>query len=229
MPRPSLRIRDLPRAERPRERLLRCGSGALSDAELLAVLLRTGGPGSSAVGLAADLLEDRDGLVGLADSRPHDLRAPGVGPAKTASVLAAVEIGRRLARSRLPERMHLDDQARVADYLRLEYADRDQEVVGALYLDSRSRLVAERELYRGILDRTLVEPRRILKEALLSGAAAVLLFHTHPSGDPAPSLEDLEFTERLARACDAVGVRLLDHVIVARGGGWKSLRKIVVW
>lgn len=229
MPRGGLRIRDLPRGQRPRERLLQRGSDALSDAELLAVLLRTGGPGNSAVGLAADLLRRRDGLLGLAESRPEDLKTPGLGPAKTASVLAAVEIGRRVARSRLPDRLHLDDQDEVAEYLRLKYADRDQEVVGALYLDSRSRLVAERELYRGILDRSLVEPRRILKEALLSGAAGVLLFHTHPSGDPAPSLEDLEFTERLAKACDAVGVRLLDHLIVARGGGWRSLRKIVVW
>jgi len=223
-------IRDLPQRQRPRERLLRQGSAALSDTELVAVLLRTGGPGRSALRLAGDLLHENGGLAGLLVSHAGDLRRPGaIGPAKVASVLAAVEIGRRLARSQLPDRLHLADPLEVADYLRVNYADRHQELFGALYLDARGRLIAERELYRGTLQRVLAEPRQVLREALVTGASGVLAFHTHPSGDPTPSLEDLEFTRRLAAACQAVAVDLVDHVILGDGGRWTSLRRRGAW
>lgn len=227
---PGELIRDLPRSERPRERLLKEGSGALSDAELLAVLLRIGSPGRSAVRLAADLLHDTGGLAGLLGRRPRDLMRPGViGPAKAASVMAAVEIGRRLARSRLPERILLGGARQVADYLHVRYADRHQEMLGALYLDAQGRLLAERELYRGTLSRLVAEPRLVLREAILAGASAVVVFHNHPSGDPAPSLEDVEFTRQLAAACKAVGVELTDHLILADGGRWTSLRRRGAW
>jgi DNA repair protein RadC len=222
-------IRELPREERPRERLLARGCEALSDAELLAVLLRTGRPGTSALSFARRLLEEAGGLIGLAGSDPRTLRRPGLGPAKAASVLAAIEVGRRLARAELPQRQPLSRPVQVARYLALRYGHLGQEVMGALYCDARHRLLAERELFRGTLHRAAVEPREVLKEGLLRGAAAVVLFHTHPSGDPAPSREDLLFTRRMARAGEVIGLHLVDHLVVGRGGAWVSLRERGGW
>lgn len=222
-------IRELPETERPRERLLARGSEALSEAELIAVLLRTGGPGISARQLALDLLRDVGGLPGLLESSPHALRRHGLGPAKVASLLAAIELGRRLAREEMPERRPLTRPAEVARYLTLRYRVRDQEVVGALFVDSKNRLIGEREVFRGTLDRAVADPREVLKESLLRGASGVILFHTHPSGDPSPSTEDMLFTRRMEQACELVGVRLVDHLILGGAGRWTSLLRKSSW
>jgi DNA repair protein RadC len=218
-------IREIPADERPRERLLAQGPRALGDAELVAVLLRTGQAGESALTLARRLLAGVGGLAGLATATPEALAGRGVGPAKAAAVVAAVEIGRRLARAEVRERDPLGHPAAVASYLTLRYAALDQEVMGALYLDTRNRLVGERELFRGALNRAIAEPRRILREGLLAGAAGCIVFHTHPSGDPSPSAEDLAFTRRLAEAGEAVGIRLVDHLVLGGQGRWVSLRE----
>jgi DNA repair protein RadC len=221
-------IRDLPEGERPRERLLDQGSGSLSDAELVAVLLRTGHVGSSAVEVAMELLNENGGLPGLLGATAMSLQRRGIGPAKAAGLLAALEIARRLARQSL-DREPLSRPEEMARYLSLRYKVRDQEIMGALFLDSRGRLLGEREIYRGTLDRAAVEPREILKECLLRGAAAVVIFHNHPSGDPAASLEDIAFTENLAVAARVVGVRLADHLILGEGGRWSSVRDRIAW
>jgi DNA repair protein RadC len=222
-------IREMAEDERPRERLLRSGGSALSDAELVAILLRTGRRGASAVEVARGLLEERGGLAALASSGYAAIRRSGLGPAKAATLLAALEVGRRLARGEVPERAPLTHPAAVARYLLLRFGVSDQEVMGTLLLDARNRLLAEREIYRGTLNRAAVEPRAILKEALLRGAGALILFHTHPSGDPSPSVEDLAFTRRLGQAAEAVGVRLADHLILGHGGRWLSLRERGGW
>lgn len=222
-------IRDLPAEERPRERLLSQGPEALSDAELLAVLLRTGTRGKSVVALATDLLRELDGLPGLLAAGYSELRRDGLGRAKVSTLLAALELGRRIARCGLPERQPMARPAEVASYVGLRYGHRDQEVVGALYLDAQERLLAEQEIYRGTLTRAAVEPRAILREGLLRGATAMVLFHTHPSGDPSPSSHDLLFTRELSSAGAVVGIRLVDHLIVGRGGGWVSLHKHGAW
>lgn len=224
MPSVSL-IRELPESERPRERLLKHGSETLSDPELVAVLLRTGVRGISAVQMARELLQETGGLSGLVALTFQSLRRNGLGPAKAATLLAALEIASRVAREQLPEREPLTRPAEVARYLALRYWARDQEVMGALFLDARSRLLGEKELFRGTLDRAIAEPREILKEALLRGAAGVILFHTHPSGDPSPSPEDLTFTRRMRDAGELVGVRLLDHFILGSAGRWVSLKQ----
>jgi len=222
-------IRELPEDERPRERLLLAGPQALSDAELLGVLLRTGRPGASAVELGRELLRAHGGLAGLVGSGPAGLRLSGLGAAKSAAVLAAIEIGRRLARGQLPDREPLGHPAAVARYLALRFSVPDQEVMGALFLDTRHRLLGESEVYRGTLNRAAVEPRGLLKEALLRGAAGLILFHTHPSGDPSPSAEDLAFTRRLAEAAESVGLRLMDHLILGAAGAWVSLKQRGAW
>jgi DNA repair protein RadC len=205
------------------------GSEVLTDSELVAILIRTGRPGQSAVDLGRELLSQCGGLVGLLGVVPQSLMRSGLGPAKASSLLAAVEVGRRLARARLPTRQPLDRPGAVAEYLALRYSRRDQEVMGVLYLDTRQRLMAEAEIFRGTINRAAAEPRSILKRGLLQDAAGFILFHTHPSGDPTPSAEDLSFTRRVAEAGDIVGVRLIDHLIIGGAGRWVSLRKRGAW
>lgn len=215
--------------ERPRERLLEHGAGGLAESELLAILLRTGRRGQSAVELARELLARHGGLAGVAEQRPDTLGCPGLGPAKRATVLAAIEIGRRLARAELPERYPLDRPQSVARYLGLRYEVSGQEIMGALYLDTRNRLLHDDAVYRGTLSRAAVEPRALIKIGLNRDAAGMILFHTHPSGDPTPSVEDLAFTRRVDSACEVMGLRLLDHLILGNGGRWLSLRQRGGW
>jgi DNA repair protein RadC len=222
-------IRELPEGERPRERLLQQGGSSLADSELLAVLLRTGRRGASVIQMAMDVLRENGGLSGLLTATPHSLRRNGLGPAKAASLLAAVELGRRLAREQLLDREPLSRPVDVARYLALRYHTCDQEVMGALFLDARGLLLGEREMFRGTLSRISVEPREILRECLQRGASSIYLFHTHPSGDPEPSAEDLLFTRRMAEAAEIVGLRLVDHVVLGHRGRWVSLREKSAW
>lgn len=223
-PAPSV-IREMPPAERPRQRLLRSGGEALSDPEVLALVLGNGCREVCSLDLARGILEETGGLPGLVGIRSDALQRRGLGEAKAASVLAALELARRLARSELPKRELLSRPGLLARYLVLRYAQRDQELMGVLYLDVRHRLLGDTEIFRGTLQRAAVEPRQILAPALARGAGGVVVFHTHPSGDPTPSLEDLSFTRRLAEAGNAVGVSLVDHLIIGGTCRWVSLRQ----
>lgn len=218
-------IKEMAENDRPRERILAHGGKALTDRELLAVLLRTGRAGQSVLEMAEELLGESGGLNGLLTAGRRSLKRPGLGDAKLATLLAALELGRRLARAPMAERDLLDHPAVVARYLTLRYGSFDQEIMGALFLDVRNQLIYDNEIYRGTLSRALVEPRAIFKEALLRSASAFILFHTHPSGDPAPSAEDLDFTERMSQAGELLGVRLLDHLILGNYGAWVSLKR----
>ena len=222
-PLPSL-IRDMPPEERPRQRLLRSGGESLSHAEVLALVLGNGCREVCSLELARSILDETGGLPGLVGIRPDALQRRGLGEAKAAAVLAALEMARRLAEFDLPDRQPLARPYLLVRYLFLRYALRDQEVVGALYLDGRSRLMGEEEFFRGAISRATVEPRQILGPAIQRSAASICLFHTHPSGDPSPSIEDLNFTRRMAEACNAVGVQLLDHLILGGTRRWVSLR-----
>jgi len=218
--RPAFRICDLPSDERPRERLRRLGPASLSNEELVALLLRTGIAGSSALDRARSLLATRGGLFGLAGASAAELASErGIGPARAAAIAAAIEIARRLPAETLGGRDLLNEPRLVKEFLRHSQADDAQERTGALFLDARNRLLKnDPDIYRGTLDRAVVEPREILRRALVGRAAAVILYHNHPSGDPTPSREDREFTRRLAAASESVGVRLLDHIVVGREG-----------
>jgi len=216
----TFRIRDLPVEERPRERLARAGPAALSGEELLALLLGSGARGESALDCSRRILSKHGGLTGLAGLTGSELaHEKGVGRARASAIEAAIEIGRRLASQTLATRDLFNEPALVKEYLRRTHGDGTQERTGALYLNARNRLLRDDpEIYRGTLDRAVVEPRELLKRALLSNAAALIVYHNHPSGDPSPSREDREFTRRLASAADLVGLRLLDHVVVGREG-----------
>jgi DNA repair protein RadC len=208
--------------ESPRERLIERGSTALTDAELVAVLLDGG-----SLGDARALLGRCGGLAGIGSVESLAAGAePGLGEARLA---AAVELARRLARREMPLREPMSQPARVAAYLELQYCRAGQEVMGALFVDARHRLIADREFFRGTMKRLTADPGPILREALLSHATGVVLFHTHPSTDPAPSREDLAFTRRFAKAGEVLGVELVDHMIVARGGEWLSVKARGGW
>jgi DNA repair protein RadC len=222
-------VREPPPEERPRQRLLRSGGDALSDAELLSVVLANGGREVSALVRARKILDEAGGLDRLVGIRPSTFQRWRLGEARAAAVLAALEISRRVVHSEVPERKPMSRPGAVARYLVLRYAQRDQEVMGAVYLNTRHRLIAVSELFRGTVSRAAVEPREVLKEGLVRGACGVVLFHTHPSGDPSPSLEDLSFTRRMAEAGDAVGIRLIDHLILGDAESWVSLRDRGAW
>ncbi|MEM8997440.1 MAG: DNA repair protein RadC [Acidobacteriota bacterium] len=222
-------LKRLPAGERPRERLLKDGGGALTDAELVAVLLRIGYPGKTAVEMAQEILDEHGGLGGLVWSDSRRLRRYGLGQAKAATVLAGIELARRLVRVQLPQQDLLDNPGAVSSYLLIRFGRLDQEVMGALFVDAKNQLLGETEIFRGTMTSASAEPRTILREAILCGAAGVIIFHTHPGGDPAPSLHDLEFTKRMAKAGDLLGVRMLDHLIVGAVGHWVSMRRRRAW
>ena len=206
-------------ADLPRERLRALGASALSDAELLALLLRTGGAGASALSVARELVDRFGDLRCLAQASATRLsRAHGVGPAKAASLLAALEIGRRSAEQRLPVGRPIQRPEDVHRHFYLRLREARQECFTVLLLDGRHRLIGEVLVSQGTLTASLVHPREVFRSALQEAAAALVLVHNHPSGDPSPSREDREVTERLVRAGEILGVRVVDHVIVAERG-----------
>jgi DNA repair protein RadC len=202
--------------DRPRERLDRIGVAALGDHELLALVLGHGNGSQSAVDLASALLESAGGLHGLARASPDELqRIGGIGAARAAQVLAAVELGRRTL-SRVPrERLQLLNAREVAAYLMPQFGSCRVEQFGVLILDAKHRVLKARLLSVGSLDASLVHPREVFRAAVLGGAAAVVLFHNHPSGDPTPSRDDCELTRRLIAAGELMGIDVLDHIILA--------------
>ncbi|HHH45084.1 MAG TPA: JAB domain-containing protein [Gammaproteobacteria bacterium] len=211
-------ISDWPAAERPREKLLSLGPAALSDAELLAIFLRTGLPGMSAVELARELVREYGGLRPLLQAdRPRFCRTRGLGNAKYAQLQAVLELGRRHLGEDLARRDTLKDPNATRRYLKSRLRDYPYEVFACLFLDSRHRLICYEELFRGTIDGASVHPREVLRRALLHNAAAVILAHNHPSGIAEPSDADRRITRRLKEALALVDVRVLDHVVIGDG------------
>ncbi len=210
--------------DRPRERLDALGPEALCDSELLALLLRTGGRGADALAVASQLLRQHAGLLGLARASPRELSAvAGVGPAKQATLRAAFELGRRLAAGRLVPGTTLRGPADVFRHFHPTLRDAAHERFLVVLLDGRHRLMRYEMVSQGTLTASLVHPREVFRPALRDAAAALVLVHNHPSGDPTPSAEDREVTARLVRAGELLGVPVLDHVVVAERG-YTSLR-----
>ncbi|HWD23126.1 MAG TPA: DNA repair protein RadC [Burkholderiales bacterium] len=208
-------ISDWPAAERPRERLLAHGAKALTDAELLAVLLRTGVRGKSAVELARDLLKRFDGLGGLLAAGRDLASVKGLGAAKRAQFAAVIELAQRSIGETLKEGAALTSPGAVRDYLRLALSAREHEVFVCIWLDAQHRVVKFEEPFRGTLTQTSVYPREIVKSALGANAAAVIFAHNHPSGAAQPSQADELLTRNLKEALSMVDVKVLDHFIIA--------------
>jgi len=201
----------------------------LADAELLGVLLAGGRVTTESLRLACELLNGWGGLAALPGTSRAMLRSCGLRDAQASAVLISGEIACRLARCRVPDQDPLSRPDDLARFLALRYHQRDQEVMGALFLSARRRLLGDKELYRGTLHRAAVEPREVLKECLLRRARGFVLFHTHPSGDPTPSTEDLEFTQRMAQASRIVGIAMIDHLVLGATGPWVSLQEWGIW
>ncbi len=211
-------LKDLPPDAQPREKLLARGPGALSDAELLALLLRTGLAGKGVLQLAQELVDSFGGLAGLLHASADDLkRIKGLGPAKRAELVAVLELARRALAEQLRERAALDSPQAVKDYLQLQLASKKHECFAVLFLDNQHKLLALEEMFRGTLAQTSVYPREVVLRALHHHAAAVVLAHNHPSGTVQPSRADETLTQALKAALALIDVRVLDHVIVAPG------------
>ncbi|HYW56416.1 MAG TPA: DNA repair protein RadC [Polaromonas sp.] len=222
-------LKDLPADARPREKLLARGPGALSDAELLALLLRTGIKGKGVLQMADELLHLKndsasgsidggfDGISGLLHATADDLkRVKGLGPAKRAELVAVLELARRALAQQLKTKPVFDTPHAVRDYLQLQLGSRPHEIFAVLFLDSQNCLIALEELFRGTLTQTSVYPREVVVRALALNAASVVLAHNHPSGAAQPSRADEALTQTLKAALGLVDVRVLDHFVVTR-------------
>ncbi|MEW6325738.1 MAG: DNA repair protein RadC [Nitrospirota bacterium] len=213
----SAAITQWPLRERPRERLLRCGAGALTDAQLLAILLRTGRRRATAVDLAMRLLADFDGLERLGMAGGAELcRIDGIGPAKAAQLLAALELGRRVLSRPFQPGAVLTSSRSVFDHFAPLLRDVKQESFWVVLLDNKHRILRDLAVSSGSLTTSLVHPREAFVTAVRDSAAAVIFVHNHPSGDPAPSAEDRQLTQRLAACGQLLGIPVLDHVIIGR-------------
>jgi DNA repair protein RadC len=206
------------RDDRPREKLGRIGASALGDDELLAIVIGGGTAGTSALGLATTLLAAAGGLHGLLRTGRDDLlRVKGFGQARAAQVLAAVEIGRRVLASQPGERLQITSPRDAAHFLMPEFSARPVEQFGLLMLDTRHRVIRTAVLTVGSLDGTAVQPREVFRQALIASAAAVVMFHNHPTGDPQPSAEDVELTRRMVAAGQLMGIQVIDHAVLGDG------------
>ncbi|OCT14932.1 hypothetical protein A8709_12425 [Paenibacillus pectinilyticus] len=211
----SLMIREVPMEERPRERMLQLGAGALSHAELLAILLRTGTVSESAISLASRILSESGGLRSLVDMSKDQLtQIKGIGDAKALQIQAGIELGRRLAKSTYEERVTIRSPKDIADLMSEELRYLQKEHFVCLFLNTKNHVIAQETLSMGSLNASIVHPREVFRAAIKRSSASIICVHNHPSGDPTPSPEDISLTGRLVEAGAIIGIEVLDHVII---------------
>ncbi|NQX45955.1 DNA repair protein RadC [Paenibacillus tritici] len=218
-------LRDLPHEERPRERMMHYGAESLSQAELLAILLRTGAQSESAIHIAQRLLGMTGGLRGLADLSIEELTTiKGIGPAKAVQLKAGIELGRRMANSRLTEPVIIRSPQDAAEILteQLRYLQKEHFI--CLFLNTKNHVIAQETLSMGSLNASIVHPREVFRAAMKCSSAAIICAHNHPSGDPTPSPEDISLTSRLMQAGEIVGIDVLDHLVIG-DGSYVSLKQ----
>ena len=228
----SLRLKDQPASERPRERLVARGPDALMHAELIAILLRTGLPGVNVVQVGQNLLQKFDSLNALALASVDELRKiPGIGRDKAATLVAAFALARRMEQERREESPVLDNPLTVVEFMRETNRVKNVEAFQVLLLNTRKKLIRVEEISEGTLDTILVHPREVFRAAITANAAGIVLVHNHPSGDPAPSEADIKVTRDLIRAGQLLKIEVVDHVIIghatsSRTKDYSSLREL---
>ena len=228
----SFRLKDQPVSERPRERLAARGPDALTHAELIAILLRTGLKGANVVQVAQNLLKKFGSLNALALATVDELKQiSGVGPDKAVTLMAAFALARRMEQERLADSPVLDNPATVVNFMRETNRLKNVESFQALLLNTRKRLIRVEEISEGTLDTILVHPREVFRAAIVANAAGIVLVHNHPSGDPTPSEADIKVTRDLIRAGQLLKIEVVDHVIIGRATAerakdWASLREL---
>jgi DNA repair protein RadC len=212
------KIKDLPENERPREKLAKYGSEVLSNAELLAILIRTGTKNESAIDIAYKLLKHEDGIGFLVDSKTEELSGIyGIGPAKAAQLKAAVELGRRLASQTYKKEIYIRCSKDASNLMMEDMRYLKKEYMKAILLNIKCGLIGIEEISVGSINSSIVHPREVFAPAIKKSCASILLVHNHPSGDPAPSQEDLNITKRLAEAGKILGIEVVDHIIIGDG------------
>jgi len=222
-------IKEWPEGERPRERLLKYGSGNLSDARLLAIILRTGGGGETAVSLAMEILNSFGNLRKIGNASLNELASfKGVGNAKAAQILAAFELGRRLLGETHNKYPVFSSGRDVYLYYRQFFDNRKKEVFRSALLDAKNRMFRDCRISEGTLTNSLIHPREAFRDAIRESAASIIFVHNHPSGDPTPSHEDIAITERLADVGEIVGIKVLDHVIIGDGKYTSMMEKVYI-
>ena len=213
-------IKEWPEDERPREKMQKFGADSLSDAELLALILRVGDHAShqSAIDLGRNMLQTFGDLRKLSSATFSEIcGVKGAGPAKASSVLAALALGRRINTDKLENLERFTAPSQIFNHFHYRFRDRRREYFVVLLLDGKNRILREEQISEGSLNQSIVHPREVFSPAVKESAAAVILIHNHPSGDPAPSREDREITRRLKEAGDLLGIRVLDHIIIGDG------------
>lgn len=213
-------IKEWPEAERPREKMQKSGADSLSDAELLALIIRTGDHSSqqSAIDLGRNLLQTFGDLRRLSGATLNEIcTVKGAGPAKAASVLAALSMAKRVNTDRLESLERFTAPSQIFNHFHYRFRDRRREYFVVLLLDGKNRIILEEQISEGSLNQSIVHPREVFSRGVKESAAAVILVHNHPSGDPAPSREDREITRRLKEAGDILGIRVLDHIVIGDG------------
>lgn len=211
----AIMIRDVPKEERPRERLLREGAHVLSNQELLAIVLRTGTRQESVLQLSGRLLHDFDGLRLLKEASAEELqRLKGIGETKAVQIIASLEFGRRINQMKYDNRYCIKSPEDGANYVMEDMRFLTQEHFVCLYLNTKNQVLHQQTVFIGSLNASIVHPREVFKEAFRRSAASIICFHNHPSGDPAPSREDIEVTKRLVECGKMLGIDVLDHIII---------------
>jgi len=203
-----------PEDERPREKLLKFGADKLSDTELLAILLRVGSSGQSAVDMARELINQFGSFRNIDSKSFAELKRKGLGIAKIAQIKAAIEIGKRFLKEKSLSKIKIKTSKDIVDYFMPYMRDMKKEIFKAVLLDGKNKIIKDVTLSEGTLTKSIVHPREVIKEAIAESASALVLIHNHPSGEPKPSQDDIEITNRIISACELVGIRILDHVII---------------
>lgn len=221
-------LKEWPETERPRERLIKHGAQSLSDAQLLAIVLRTGSNGKTVLETAVELINKFGGLKGIEEASIKELKSfKGLGTAKIAQIKASFELGRR-ALSQKGQEQAFNSARIVYDYFFPKLNGLKKEVFITLLLDTKLKLIKEVKVSEGTLNQSLIHPREVFKEAVKESAYAVILIHNHPSGDPAPSEQDIEITKKLKKASEILEISLLDHVIIGNGSYFSMKEKNLI-
>jgi DNA repair protein RadC len=203
-----------PEDERPREKLLKFGAERLSDTELLAILLRIGSKGQSAVDIARELINQFGTFRNIESKGFSELKRKGLGVAKIAQIKAAIEIGKRFLKEKSLSKIRVRTSKDVVNYFIPYLRDMKKEIFKIILLDGKNKIIKDTTISEGILTKSIIHPREIIKEAVTESAAALVLIHNHPSGEPQPSQDDIEITNRIISACELLGIKILDHLII---------------
>lgn len=203
-----------PEDERPRERLIKFGADKLSDTELLAILLRVGSSGKSAIDMARELINEFGTFRNIGSKSFAELKRKGLGIAKIAQIKAAIEIGRRFLKEKSLTKIRVKTSKDIVDYFIPYLRDMKKEIFKVVLLDGKNKIIKDVTISEGTLTKSIVHPREIIKSAITESASALILIHNHPSGEPQPSQDDIEITNRIISACEIVGIKILDHIII---------------